>query len=101
LVSGVIDTTYIKFGDFIVEYLCKFEFIFEKAFTCVSGAQMELLMKKNHKSKISLKSPFNFIISIVFVFKCRLFSIIRVFTEYPLPLPPPLLVAQRSFDEKE
>jgi hypothetical protein len=46
LVSGVIETAYLKIGDFIVEYLCEFESIFEKAMARVSGAKMELFAEK-------------------------------------------------------
>jgi hypothetical protein len=49
--SGVIDTTGAKIGDFIVEYLCKFEAICKMALTRYSGAPEELFDDKTRGQK--------------------------------------------------
>jgi hypothetical protein len=52
--SGDINTAVTKIGNF----LHKFEAIFKKALTRVSGPRGICLMKKNQRSKISCKGPF-------------------------------------------
>jgi hypothetical protein len=46
-----IDTAVAKIGDYKVKYLHEFEFTFEKALTCVSGAQRKLFDEKKTKGR--------------------------------------------------
>jgi hypothetical protein len=60
--SSVIDIAVHIIGNFIVEYLRKFEAMFKKALTCVSGAKEELFDEKNQRSKILCQGHFKLVL---------------------------------------